>query len=182
MSYSITPEPPQTTAPEVDQEKVQNLLNKRYAEQNLGTAILAGLLSSVVAAFLWALVTYATGYQIGFMAIGVGVLVGYAVRYFGNGVTNRFGLAGAAFSLFGCLLGNLLASFIALSQIEESSIFLVLSAFVSSPGMVIEIMKETFSPIDLLFYGLAIYEGYKLSFRGLADEEIAGVHNQTLQT
>ena len=48
--------------------------------------------------------------------------------------------------------------------------------------MVIEIMKETFSPIDLLFYGLAIYEGYKLSFRGLADEEIAGVHNQTPQT
>ena len=26
-------------------------------------------------------------------------------------------------------------------------------------------MKADFSPIDLLFYGIAIYEGYKFSFR-----------------
>jgi hypothetical protein len=182
MSYSITPEPEQSPAAELDQMKVQQLLNRHYAEQSLGWAILAGLMSSILAAVLWALVTYATGYQIGFMAVGVGFLVGYTVRYFGNGLTNPFGITGAAFSLFGCLLGNVLASFIALSQIEGSSVLLVLSAFVSSPGIVVEIMKETFSPIDLLFYGIAIYEGYKLSFSGLSPEEIASVQSRAPQT
>jgi len=36
-------------------------------------------------------------------------------------------------------------------------------------------MKETFSPIDLLFYGIAIYEGYKLAVRQVTDEEMASV-------
>jgi hypothetical protein len=48
-------------------------------------------------------------------------------------------------------------------------------AFLSSPGIVLEIMKETFSPIDLLFYGIAIYEGYKLAVRQVTDEEMASV-------
>ena len=33
-------------------------------------------------------------------------------------------------------------------------------------------MTITFSPIDLLFYGLAIYEGYKLSFRQITRDEL----------
>src|SRR5215207_6349456 len=143
--------------------------------------ISAGFLASVIAAVVWALITFATGYQIGFMAIGVGFLVGYAVRFFGNGMTNSFGITGAAFALFGCVLGNLLASFIALSQVEHSSFLIVLSPFLSSPGIILEIIKETFSPIDLLFYGIAVYEGYKLSFSGFSEDEIAGVRNQTPQ-
>jgi len=45
----------------------------------------------------------------------------------------------------------------------------------TSPGLVLDIMKETFSPMDLLFYGIAIYEGFKLSFSGLTQEEVASV-------
>jgi hypothetical protein len=108
-------------------------------------------------------------------------LVGYAVKYFGNGLTNSFGIAGAAFALLGCVLGNLFASFIALSQVENSSVSIVLSAVLSSPGIIVEIMKETFSPIDLLFYGIAIYEGYKLSFSGLSEDETAGIRKPTPQ-
>jgi hypothetical protein len=36
-------------------------------------------------------------------------------------------------------------------------------------------MAATFSPMDLLFYGIAIYEGYKFSFRQLTDEDMARV-------
>jgi hypothetical protein len=31
--------------------------------------------------------------------------------------------------------------------------------------MVPELMLEAFSPMDLLFYGIAVYEGYKFFFR-----------------
>jgi hypothetical protein len=33
-------------------------------------------------------------------------------------------------------------------------------------------MTANFSPIDLLFYGIAIYEGYKLSFRQVTEDEL----------
>lgn len=39
----------------------------------------------------------------------------------------------------------------------------------------LEIMKVMFSPIDLLFYAVGVYEGYKFSFRQLTEEEIASV-------
>ena len=32
-----------------------------------------------------------------------------------------------------------------------------------------QLMAVTFSPTDLLFYGIAMYEGYRLSFRQLED-------------
>jgi hypothetical protein len=33
-------------------------------------------------------------------------------------------------------------------------------------------MAITFSPMDLVFYGIAVYEGFKLSFRKVTHEEI----------
>jgi hypothetical protein len=33
-------------------------------------------------------------------------------------------------------------------------------------------MKDSFSPMELLFYGIAIYEGYNFSFRKITEEEI----------
>lgn len=35
------------------------------------------------------------------------------------------------------------------------------------------VMVATFSPMDLLFYGIAVYEGYKLSFRRVSPEDMA---------
>jgi hypothetical protein len=40
-------------------------------------------------------------------------------------------------------------------------------------AVVVELMQLTFSPIDLLFYGLAIYEGYRIAFRPISGEEYA---------
>jgi len=33
----------------------------------------------------------------------------------------------------------------------------------------------TFHPTDLLFYGIAVYEGYRFSFRRLSDADLAGL-------
>ena len=175
MSYSITPESAEGATPETDPVKLEQLMRAKREEQSLTLAIFGGLLASVVAAIIWAAITYATSYQIGFMAIGVGVLVGYAVNYFGKGMTVTFGVVGAAFALFGCLFGNLLTDFIVLSQQEDSSIGLVLGAYLSSPVIIVEIMKETFSPIDLLFYAIAIFQGFKLSYGHLTEEELASI-------
>src|SRR5215218_2350350 len=112
MSFqSVTPEN-ETSSAEIDNSKLEQLINEIKSRQSLPMAILGGLIASLVAALLWAVITYATKYQIGFMAIGVGFLVGYAVNYFGKGITTTFGVVGAVLSLFGCIIGNILTTII----------------------------------------------------------------------
>ncbi len=136
-------------------------------DQNLTMAVIFGAVAAVLGAILWSLITVATGRQIGFMAIGVGFLVGFAVRKTGNGVTNTFGITGAILSLFGCMLGNLLAGCVLASEHFGVSF----SEFMSKMNtqVAVEFFKQTTGPIDLLFYGLAVYFGYKYSFRKLEE-------------
>jgi hypothetical protein len=60
-------------------------------------------------AIIGAAATVYSNYQTGFMAIGIGALVGYLVRTMGGGHTGTFGLVGAAFAIVGCGFGNILA-------------------------------------------------------------------------
>jgi hypothetical protein len=39
-------------------------------------------------------------------------------------------------------------------------------------SLVPQIMIDSFSPMDILFYGFALYEGYKFSFREITEGEI----------
>jgi hypothetical protein len=136
--------------------------------QSLPMALLAGLAAAAVGAGLWALVTVLTGYQIGWMAIGVGFLVGLAVRLAGKGTTATFQVLGAALALGGCLAGNLLT--ICVIAAGKLGISLTQMIFGLTPDFVVDTMSATFSPIDLLFYGLAVYAGYKYSVTGAAPE------------
>jgi hypothetical protein len=138
------------------------------AEQNLPMAILAGLAAAAVGAGLWALVTVLTGYQIGWMAIGVGFLVGLAVRLAGKGTTSTFQVLGAALALGGCLVGNLLT--ICAVTADKVGVSLIQMLFRLTPGLALDAMSATFSPMDLLFYALAIYAGYKYSVVSAAPE------------
>lgn len=137
-------------------------------EQNLVLGILAGTMGAVVGAFLWAAISLITGWQIGFMAIGVGFLVGIAVRMAGKGSSAVFGCVGALLSLFGCVLGNFLAICIAATT-NEFGLLDILSTL--TPEVVVDAMAESFHPIDLVFYGLALYTGYRLSIGKTLEDE-----------
>jgi len=157
-------------APEQPDPLRLELARQRLAsEQKLGAGIAAGAAAALLGAAAWAAITVATGYQIGFMAIGIGFLVGWAVRSAGKGVAKTFGIAGAVLALLGCAVGNLLAAVGLVAKQEGIPFFDLLSGL--SPEVAIELMRATFSPIDLLFYGIAVYEGYRLSFRRLTAEE-----------
>jgi hypothetical protein len=134
--------------------------------QNLPMALLAGLAAAAAGAGLWALVTVVTGYQIGWMAIGVGFLVGLAVRLAGKGTTSTFQVLGAALALGGCLAGNVLT--ICIVAAGKMEISLTQMVFGLTPDFLLDTMSATFSPIDLLFYGLAVYAGYRYSVAGAA--------------
>jgi hypothetical protein len=88
----------------------------------------------------------------------------------GKGIDKAFGIAGAALALFGCLLGNRLTVVHFVAQANEMGFLETLTRLKLSA--IPELMFATFSPMDLLFYGIAIYEGYKLSFRQIGHDEL----------
>ncbi len=80
--------------------------------------LLAGLFAIVAAligAVIWAGITYATGYQIGFMAIGMGALVGAGVK-FGGGEGKVAALFAGGIAIVAMLLGEFMTVHIALGR------------------------------------------------------------------
>src|ERR1043165_2131467 len=75
---------------------------------NYAVALAAGIAAAVIGGIAWAVITVTTEFQIGYMAIGVGFLVGFAVRL-GHGRDKIFGFTGAILALVGCLMGNFLS-------------------------------------------------------------------------
>ena len=156
--------------PQFDEAMVQLAMERFRSEQNLAGGIVAGLVAAVVGAAAWAAVTVVSGYQLGLMAIAVGCLVGYAVRVVGKGIDTAFGVAGAVLALFGCLLGNALTLVHFVAQAEGLTYFETLARinYAAMP----ELMVATFDPFDLVFYGIAVYEGYKFALRQIGEDEL----------
>ncbi|MDH3751464.1 MAG: hypothetical protein OEU40_12780, partial [Gammaproteobacteria bacterium] len=134
-------------------------------------AVLAGLVAAVVGAGIWAAVTVASGYQIGWIAIGIGFAVGFTIRIVGKGMDQIYGVAGAVLSLIGCALGNLLTMTYFIADAEGIPYLEILSQL--NLDVAIEIMTATFEPMDILFYGIAVYFGYRYAFRQLTDADFA---------
>lgn len=162
----------QQEAPEfrIDEELVKSRIEALKDEQNLGNGIIGGLLGGLMGAMLWALITYATDYQIGWMAVGVGFLVGLGLRSMGRGMERIFGVAGALMALLSVVLGNFLVIIGMIAKLEGASIFEILFRFKYS--LTFFLMKETFQVMDVLFYGIAIYAGYRYSFRKVTQADL----------
>lgn len=145
---------PQTPAP-------QAAVLAPPARGSLPLAIAAGLGAAIIGALLWAVVTVVTNYELGVMAIAVGFVVGKAISITGKSSDQLYGILGAVCALIGCLLGNLFSAvgfFADLSHISYLAVFTDPAA--PSP---FELMQATFSPMDLIFYAIGIYEGYRFS-------------------
>jgi len=156
--------------PEYDEESVRRAIEKFREQQNLVGGAAAGFIAALAGAGLWAVITVATGYQIGFMAIGVGFLVGIAIRAMGKGLDKVFGGVGAGLALLGCILGNLFTIVYFVGQAEGMGFFEVLPLL--NLAAIPDLMIATFSPMDLVFYAIALYEGYQLSFRQISEDEL----------
>lgn len=166
-----SPETQQQTI-EVSEQQMQSFLAKLKAEENLTLAIIAGIFSSLIAAIIWAAVTYLSGYQIGYMAIGVGFLVGFAMRVTGKGISLIFAILGALFSLIGCALGNLLAVLGLVANEEGVGFAEVFSLIDISAIPQIFIEMTLSSPMDFVFYGIAAFIGWSAAKREIKDEDL----------
>lgn len=128
---------------------------------NLPLAIGAGVVAMLIGTAIWVGITVATNFQIGYMAVGVGFLVGLAMRFAGRGYGQPYHAIGAALALLGCALGNLFTGCVLVAREVEVSFGQVVSNL--NPEMIGEIMGAMFSPMDILFYALGAMAGWKYS-------------------
>lgn len=162
-----------TTAPSqphLDAARVEQWIAELRARQSLLFAAIGGLLAAAVAALIWAVITVVTHLQVSWMAIGAGILVGGVVRTLGRGLDRPFGYLGAGLSLFSCILGNFLANCMFIAREVELPVTSVLTQI--NPAAIPRLMMATFHPLDVLFYGLAVYIGYRVSFRRITEAQV----------
>jgi hypothetical protein len=77
-------------------------------EQSAGRAVVAGLLAAVVGGAAWALIVLLTGYEVGYVAWGVGLLVGFAMARTTGIRSKRLGMVAATLAVLGLLVGKYL--------------------------------------------------------------------------
>lgn len=156
--------------PVINEQQAAMLMQTFAEEQNLLMGTVSGLLAALLGAGIWAAVSVATEYQIGWMAVGIGFLVGLAMRYAGKGITPVFGTVSAALSLFGCLVGNIATYTWFIADMEGMSFMEVATQL--NLAVVIGLLTSTFAVMDILFYGLAAYFGYKYAFRQVTQADL----------
>jgi hypothetical protein len=153
------------------------VLKKLRRYQSFLYALIGGLLVTVASSVGWAFITALTGYQGLFMALGVGLLVGIAVRYFGAGINRIFGILAALLTLAGSLLGYYLSQTGFLEEVQLAGIIKLLDYL--SPDLMLNTMRDTFVALDLLFCGLAALLAYFLAIRRINSRKMAKLERES---
>ena len=138
----------------------QSAIEQLEDQPNLLMGLISGGIAMLVGAIAWGAITYFTEYQIGWMSIGVGFLVGLAIRFFGKGKTMIFGISGAGLALIGCLFGNLIFYSGIIAKTEGASFLEVFFTLLLTPAAILEVFTIAFDFRDILFYAIAAYAGF----------------------
>jgi antitoxin component YwqK of YwqJK toxin-antitoxin module len=160
-----------TQKPAKKKRPTKVVLKKLRRYQSFLYALFGGLLFTLVCSVAWTVITETTGYQGICMALGVGLLVGLAVRFFGAGIYRIFGVLAALLTLAGSLLGYYLSQTGFLETVQSAEYMKAL-AFLS-PDLMLNTMQDAFVPLDLLFYSLAILLSYLLAIRRINARKMA---------
>jgi hypothetical protein len=133
---------------------------------NLPLGVAAGCGGMFLGAVVWAFITVVVDYQIGWMAIGLGALVGVSIKFFGKGQDILFGIVSALLSVMGIICGNLLSLSYFLSKnpnFIDASIPGIFLSVIFQPSYAMSLLGSMFRPIDLIFYALAVSAGYRIA-------------------
>ncbi len=131
----------------------------------LGT--LGAIAGALLGAIAWGAITAAAHVQIGYMAVGVGFLAGYGMRMLGGGRDRADGVIAGIVAFLGCVLGNLLTVVIAFAPhdnahrgVAELTLLLLMN-----PKLAWLMLQESFNIMDVVFYALAVYAGYRTALK-----------------
>jgi hypothetical protein len=125
-------------------------------------ATAAGLLTALACAIAWAGISAELGFRIGWMCVGVGFAVAFVIRFSADHHDEALAYLSACMSLLGCVIGNFLSTCALIAMHDATSINRVVVELLPRFS---DVLARSFRPMDLAFYALAAYFGYKYARR-----------------
>ena len=124
----------------------------------------------MIGAILWAIVAYVSHMNIGFIAIAIGFLSGYGVRFLGKGIDIQFAVVGAVWAGLGVAVGQILAVCVFAAKEYQMSLLTIIGDL--DFATMKEMLLVDFGPMDILFYCIALWAGFKYAKRIVSPEEV----------
>ncbi len=152
-----------------DKEHYYKIGGELLAEQNFQKAILAGSIAAILAATFWGVLAASTGFVVSYMAIGVGVFIGFTVQLGGRGIDNKFAVLASALAVASCVSGNVAAALIYEAQVYQIPVSQILSEI--DVELVIDFLREDLQFTDIIFWILAMGAAVYFSKRPLTREQ-----------
>lgn len=157
----------------------QEVVDQLRLNQNFVMGAIAGLVATILGALIWAGIAVVTEHNYALVSILIGFIVGIAIRKVGKGIDIKFAILGGVCAGLACILGNVFTVFgfmMKAFNLGFSDMFKIITAL--SLSDFVNMMTETFQPMDLLFYGVAIFEGVKQSRINIKPNANREVSNQ----
>ncbi len=139
----------------------------RLPEQSLGLALAAGAIAGIVCAAIWMVVGVMSGRRIGYLALGVGFVVGWVVRKAGRGTSWPFGAVAALLTIASCGLGMILSYTLRAAMGDDGALDLgtlerFLGLILTQP--LLETAQAAVNPVDGVFTVVATYQAFQLGY------------------
>ncbi len=131
------------------------------ARSGLAGAVFAGAVAGALGVAAWVLLTWQTGSIFVVMALGIGYLVGMAVRVFGGSSKPIFGLTAALLTLVASVFGLVLSAAAIIARQEELPFQEVVGSL--DPAIVIQVLEQVTSPITIIILLFAVYESFRVA-------------------
>lgn len=129
---------------------------------NVGLGVVAGFAAALVAAVLYGLLIRGTKHEIGYAAVAVGALVGFALAKVG-GRNPALPVIGIPLALFGVYAGQVFG--IALLMATLPGAPGVMTILTDHYGLVNSAWKDAMDGMDFFFYAIAAVEGFVITKR-----------------
>lgn len=123
-------------------------------------AIGAALTGAMLAGLIWPLLAAAVGHGVSPMALATGFMVGFGVRLQGRGAVYQ--VVGITGTILGCAIGSALSAATLQAMTDGAGLGGAIGV-VSDSGALLQAVMSTYSSLDLIAYGLALYFAFRLS-------------------
>jgi hypothetical protein len=141
-----------------------------YGKAKFGLSSIIAPITSLLAASIWAFISYVGNAQIGYVAVGIGIIVGGTIKILCNPVGKSFAITAMIYSFIGVLLGNLWTIGLFATEGTGLSFFQLINGM--DYGEAFKYHIENFDGYDIAFYGLSVGAAFRLSYVRLTYDEL----------
>ena len=151
-----------------DEEKQKNyeLAEKLISEQNFAVAVIAGAIAMLLAAIAYGIVVELWRFSYGFAAVGVGIVIGFFMGILGRGISMKFSVVAALYTIVGCVLGNLFR--VVMEKVQGTGAAPIDLLRNNSLSTLAEWSASYVSLIDLVYWFVAVFAAVFLARRPLS--------------